>query len=87
MHVRPGSSASGVGGTFDDALVVRVHASAHDGEATREALALLAAALGLPQRSVHLERGTRSRRKVVAIDDPPPTLAEEIERLRGLPHR
>ena len=84
LHVRPGSSTPGVGGTFDDALVVRVHATAHDGRATREALALLAAALGLPARAVRLERGARSRRKVVAIDDPTAALAEVIERLRGL---
>ncbi len=84
VHVRPGSSTPGVGGTFDDALIVRVHATAHDGRATREALALLAVALGLPARAVRLEHGARSRRKVVAIDDPPPAFAAVVERLRGL---
>ncbi len=84
VHVRPGSSTPGVGGTFDDVLVVRVRATAHDGRATREALALLAGALGLPGRALRLERGARTRRKLVAIDDPPPDLAEAIERLRAV---
>ncbi|MGC8498140.1 MAG: DUF167 domain-containing protein [Acidimicrobiales bacterium] len=84
VHVRPGSSAPGVGGTFNDALVVRVRATAHDGRATREALALLAGALGLPVRAVRLERGATTRHKLVAIDDPTPELAAAIERLRAV---
>lgn len=68
VHVHPGSSRPRVGGSYDGALVVRVHARAVDGAATDEALAALAVAFGVRARSVTCVRGTHSRSKVITID-------------------
>jgi uncharacterized protein len=82
IHVRANSSRTQVGGTHDDALVVRVAAPPESGRATQAALAAVADALGVPRASITLVRGPTSRRKVldVAIN----TTDEELflERLR-----
>ncbi len=68
IHVRPGASATAVGGEHDGALVVRVVEAPHGGRATEAALQAIAKALSLPRSSVALVRGGRSRRKLVEIN-------------------
>jgi len=68
VHVRPGSSATTVGGEHDGTLVVRVVERAASGRATEAALRAVAEAFGVPGRSVTLVRGTTSRRKLIEID-------------------
>jgi uncharacterized protein (TIGR00251 family) len=84
IHVRPNSSRTVVGGTHDDALVVRVAAPAESGRATQAALAAVADALGVTRGSVKLVRGPTSRRKL--LDIAANTTDEEllVERLRQL---
>ncbi|MGO8869846.1 MAG: DUF167 domain-containing protein [Acidimicrobiales bacterium] len=86
IHVRPGSSATAVGGTHDGALVVRVVEPADAGRATAAALAAIARAVGLPRSAVTLVQGATSRRKVVDIDAGAARagdVAASLERLRG----
>lgn len=84
IHVRPNSSRTRVGGSHDNALVVRVVAAAESGRATQAALAAVAEALGVPRSSVNLVRGTTSRRKM--LDVAADTTSEELllKRLRQL---
>jgi uncharacterized protein YggU (UPF0235/DUF167 family) len=58
-----------VGGTYADALVVRVAVPAEDGRATEAALTALADALGVRRREVSLVSGATHRTKVVEIPD------------------
>ena len=68
VHVHPGSTRPGVGGSHDGSLVVRVRARAVDGAATSEALSRIAEAFGVRPAGVTMVRGSTSRNKVVAID-------------------
>jgi uncharacterized protein len=68
VHVRPGSSATAVGGEHDGTLVVRVVERAESGRATEAALRAVAEAVGVPRRSVRLVHGTTGRRKLIDID-------------------
>ncbi len=88
IYVRPNASATHVGGAFDGALTVRVTEAAVDGRATDATLAAVAAAIGVPRRSVTLVRGGRSRRKLLEIDVGPEEgarTARVIARLRDGP--
>jgi len=76
--VRPGSSRTVVGGSYDGALLVRVSERAVDGKATAAALSAVAKALGVPSRDVTLMSGATSRTKTVEIPD------EVAQRLREL---
>lgn len=69
IRVHPGSRSPGVGGSYAGALVVRVRERAVDGRATDAALAALAAALGVPRRTVILVSGLTSRTKTVDVPD------------------
>lgn len=69
IRVRPGTAQTGVGGTHDGALVVRVAARAVEGRATEAALAAVAEAFGVRRPAVRLVSGATSRTKVVEIDD------------------
>jgi len=66
-----------VGGSYGDALVVKVVQRAVDGKATEVALRALADALGVRRRDVRLVSGPASRDKVAAVDGPE---EEEVRR-------
>ncbi|HLZ38313.1 MAG TPA: DUF167 domain-containing protein [Mycobacteriales bacterium] len=69
IRVTPGAPRVGVGGTYADALVVRVPARAVGGAATEAALRALADALGVRRSDVRLVHGAASRTKLVEVDD------------------
>jgi uncharacterized protein len=68
IYVRPGASATRVGGVYDGAVVVRVVEPADRGRATEAALMAMAGALGLPRRSIALVRGGTSRSKLIDVE-------------------
>ena len=72
LHVQPGARRPGIAGRHGDALRVRVAAPPEGGRANDEVLDLLARALGLPRRTVTLERGATGRRKVVRVESGDP---------------
>ena len=72
IRVRPGAARPGVGGEQAGALVVRVSARAVDGQATRAALAAVAAAFGVRRDAVTLVTGASSRTKIVDVADGDP---------------
>jgi len=79
VHVHPGSTRPGVGGSHDGSLVVRVRARAVDGAATNEVLTSIAEAFHVRRADVNLVRGATSRRKLVAIDGESVTLTKLLE--------
>jgi uncharacterized protein len=60
---------------------VRVRAIAEGGEANRAVTELLAKALGVSKRDVHVLSGTTSRLKQIAVDGDPLRLGEALRRL------
>lgn len=67
VRVVPRSGRSGVDGTRDGALLVRVTAPPVEGAANDELIAVLADALDVPKRAVSVVSGGQSRRKRVKI--------------------
>jgi uncharacterized protein len=67
VHVIPRASRNAASGERDGALVVRVTAAPVDGAANAAVVALIAKALGLARGEVAVERGERSRDKVVSV--------------------
>jgi len=78
VWVRPGSARPGVGGERDGALVVQVSKRAVDGQATAAALAAVAAAFGVPRRSVTLVAGAASRTKILEVEGADPALLQRL---------
>lgn len=68
IHVQPRAKKPGIDGTHGDALRVRVHAPPVEGAANEAVVALLAAALGVPARAVHIAAGQSGRQKLVDVD-------------------
>ena len=62
-------------------IKVRVRSPAEGGEANRAVTELLARALGVPKKSVHLISGATSRLKQVAVDGDPKRLGETLAAL------
>jgi uncharacterized protein (TIGR00251 family) len=67
VRVIPRAGTSGIVGTRDGALLVRLNAPPVDGAANAELVEVLARALGLPKRAICLVSGERSRRKRVQV--------------------
>jgi uncharacterized protein (TIGR00251 family) len=67
VRVVPRAGRSGIAGTRDQALLVRLHAAPVDGAANDELVDVLSEALGVPRRAVTITSGERSRRKSVRI--------------------
>lgn len=67
VRVIPRAGKSGVAGTRNDALLVRLNAPPVDGAANAELIELLADAFGVSRRSVTLVSGSQSRSKRVRV--------------------
>jgi uncharacterized protein len=78
VRVIPRAGKSGVAGTRDGALLVRLNAPPVDGAANAELIAFLAATLGLAKRDIEIVAGERSRGKRVRVIG---RSAAEVERI------
>ena len=67
VRVIPRAGRSGLAGTRDDAVLVRLGAAPVDGAANAELVAVLAEAFGVPRRNVVILSGERSRHKRVRV--------------------
>ena len=79
VHIIPNAKIDKVSGEYNSAIKIKLRAPAVDGKANAALRRFLAERLSIPQRAIVLERGERSRDKVIRIDD----LSEE-EVLRRL---
>ena len=68
IHVQPRSKHPGIDGLHGDALRVRVQAPPVEGAANEAVVAVLAEALGVPARAVHIAAGQSGRQKLVDVD-------------------
>ncbi len=68
VHAKPRAKKSRVIGYKEGALEVALAAPPVDGAANEELVRVLAAALGVPARDVHVERGASGRRKLVRVE-------------------
>ncbi|MFA6167312.1 MAG: DUF167 domain-containing protein [Gemmatimonadaceae bacterium] len=68
VHVQPRAKKPGIDGTHGDALRVRVQAPPVDGAANDAVIAVIADALGVPRRAVHIATGLSGRQKLVDVD-------------------
>jgi len=68
VHVQPRAKKPGIDGTHGDALRVRVQAPPVDGAANDAVVAVIAGALGVPARTVHIASGHTARQKLVDVD-------------------
>jgi uncharacterized protein len=68
VAVKPRSTRAGVVVGEDGEVVVRVHAAAVEGQANKECIEALAAAVGVPKSAVRIVRGAKSRSKVVVVE-------------------
>jgi uncharacterized protein (TIGR00251 family) len=67
VRVAPRAARSGIAGTRDDALLVRLNAAPADGAANAELVSIIAETMSVPRRAVSLSAGEKSRRKIVRV--------------------
>jgi uncharacterized protein len=79
VHIIPNAKIDTMVGEHGDAIKIKLRSPAIEGKANGALRRFLAEKLSIPQRAIVLERGERSRDKVVRIDG----LSEEDIR-RGL---
>ena len=68
VKVVPGAARDRIAGVLGDALKVQVSAPPEGGKANARLCDVLAAALGVSARAVHVRSGHGNPRKVVAVD-------------------
>ena len=78
VRVIPRAGRSGVAGTREGALLVRLTAPPVDGAANAELIDVIATALHVPKRAVSLVAGDRSRRKRLRVEGVTAAGAEAI---------
>ena len=78
VHVIPNAKIDKVAGEHGDAIKIKLRAPAIEGKANTALRKFLAEKLSIPQRAIVLDRGERSRDKVLRIDG----LSEEEVRSR-----
>ncbi|KAM3610106.1 uncharacterized protein V6R79_025454 [Siganus canaliculatus] len=70
VHAKPGSKHSGITGVSPEAVGVAIAAPPADGEANAELVRFLAEVLQLKKSQVSLDKGSRSRDKLIRVDSP-----------------
>jgi uncharacterized protein (TIGR00251 family) len=80
FHVVPNAKSDKVVGEHGDAIKIKLRAPAVEGKANAALRCFLAEELKIPQRAIIIERGDKSRDKLVRIDG----LTEENVRRRLL---
>lgn len=68
IHVIPNAKMDKVVGEHGDAIKIKLRARAIEGQANNALRGFLAGKLRIPQRAIVLERGQKSRDKVIRID-------------------
>jgi hypothetical protein len=68
VHVIPNAKIDKVVGEHGDAIKIKLRAPASEGKANTALRKFLAEKLSIPQRAIALDRGERSRDKVLRID-------------------
>ncbi|WCJ31623.1 hypothetical protein M5689_013101 [Euphorbia peplus] len=69
IHAKPGSKIASITDFSDEALAVQIDAPPKDGEANAALLDYIASVLGVKRRQVSLGAGSKSRDKVVIVED------------------
>ena len=64
----PRASKSGIAGTRDGALLVRLNSPPVEGAANSELIQVISDALGVPKRSISIVFGQRSRLKRIVVE-------------------
>src|SRR5437773_3882562 len=82
VQVKPRSSRQGLELASSGELCLRIHAAPTEGQANEACVQFLARHLRLPQNSVSILAGRRSRRKLIRITGR--SARETVEYLRGL---
>ena len=68
VHVIPNAKIDGVAGEHDGAIKIKLRAPAIEGKANTALVRFLADKLKLPRNAIVLQRGDKSRDKLVRID-------------------
>ena len=68
VRVIPRAGKSGIAGTRDGALLVRLNSAPVEGAANSELIQVISDALGVPKRSIAIVSGQRSRLKRLRVD-------------------
>ncbi|KAJ0229191.1 Uncharacterized protein HA466_0318590 [Hirschfeldia incana] len=69
IHAKPGSKSASITDVSDEAVGVQIDAPARDGEANAALLEYMSSVLGVKRRQVSLGSGSKSRVKVVIVED------------------
>jgi uncharacterized protein (TIGR00251 family) len=68
VHIVPNAKIDAVVGEYGDSIKIKLRAPAVEGKANTALRRFLSEKLGIPQNAIVLERGERSRNKVIRID-------------------
>ncbi|CAM0144906.1 unnamed protein product [Urochloa decumbens] len=69
IHAKPGSKVATVTEIGDEAVGVQIDAPARDGEANAALVDFISSVLGVKKREVSIGSGSKSREKVVLVQD------------------
>jgi uncharacterized protein (TIGR00251 family) len=68
VRLMPRAGRTGLAGSRDGRLLVRVAAAPVEGAANEALIALIAGALAVPKRTIRIVAGERSRQKRIAVE-------------------
>ncbi|CAL1379939.1 unnamed protein product [Linum trigynum] len=69
IHAKPGAKSASITDISDEAVGVQIDAPAKDGEANAALLDYISSVLGLKRRQVSIGAGSKSRDKVVIVEE------------------
>ncbi|KAK6642870.1 hypothetical protein RUM43_004372 [Polyplax serrata] len=79
---KPGAKVNGITGIEEEGVGVQINARPVDGEANSELVSYISTVFGLKKSEITLDRGMKSRQKVLLISKKNLTVGDVIEKLK-----
>ncbi|XP_017893573.1 UPF0235 protein C15orf40 homolog [Ceratina calcarata] len=81
IAAKPGAKHNSITGVSEDAVGVAISAPPVEGQANTELVKYVASVLGMRKSDVSLDKGSKSRQKVVVVENT--TVEKVLEKLKG----
>lgn len=82
IAAKPGAKINSINSISEEGIGVHISAPPVEGEANTELVKFIASCLGLKKSCVSLDRGSKSRQKVILVSDSKMTVEEVLEKLK-----
>jgi uncharacterized protein (TIGR00251 family) len=79
VHINPNAKKNEVAGIYNNSLKIKISSPAVDGKANKALIEFLSKFLNISKSKIKIERGDKSREKIISIDDSSNSIIKKLQ--------